>query len=55
MFTRDRHDALTEADMILGRWTNGQLLQVQYDGKGPYVVLESNEKKYIDTKTLALK
>ena len=55
VFTRDRHDALTEADMILGRWTNGQLLEVKYDGSGPYVVLDSNEKKYIDTKTLALK
>ncbi len=55
VFTRQRHDALTEADMILGRWTNGQLLEVQYDGSGPYVVLDSNEKKYIDTKTLALK
>jgi branched-chain amino acid transport system substrate-binding protein len=56
VFTRDRHDALTEDDMILGRWTNGKLLQVHYDaGKGPYVVLDSNEKKYIDTKTLTLK
>ena len=55
VFTRDRHDALTEADMILGRWTGGQLLQVQYDDGGPYVVLETNEKKYIDTATLALK
>lgn len=55
VFTRQRHDALTEKDMILGRWTNGQLLAVKYDGKGPYVVLDSNEKKYIDTKTLALK
>lgn len=56
VFTRDRHDALTEEDMILGRWTNGKLLQVYYDAsKGPYVVLDNNEKKYIDTKTLALK
>ena len=55
VFTRDRHDAITEEDMILGRWTNGQLLEVKYDGKGPYVVLDSNEKKYIDTKTVALK
>lgn len=55
VFTKDRHDALTEADMILGRWTNGKLLQVQYDATGPFVVLDSNEKKYINTKTLALK
>ena len=55
VFTRDRHDALTEDDMILGRWTNGELLQVQFDDGGPYVVLGDGEKKYIDTKTLALK
>lgn len=55
VFTRDRHDALTEDDMILGRWTNGKLLEVKYDGGGPFVVLESKEKKYIDTRTLALK
>lgn len=54
VFTKDRHDALTEADMILGRWTNGKLLQVHYDSKGPHVILDSNEKKYINTKTLAL-
>jgi branched-chain amino acid transport system substrate-binding protein len=56
VFTRDRHDALTEADMILGRWTNGKLLQVHYEsGKGPYVMIDANTKKYIDAKTLALK
>jgi branched-chain amino acid transport system substrate-binding protein len=55
VFTRDRHDALTEDDMILGRWTNGKLLEVKYDGTGPYVVPEANKKRYIDTKTLALK
>lgn len=55
VFTRDRHDALTEDDMILGRWTNGQLLQVQYDESGPFVVLDNKKKKYIDPKTLALK
>lgn len=55
VFTRQRHDALTEEDMILGRWTDGQLLEVKYDDSGPYVVLDSNERKYIDTKTLKLK
>ena len=55
VFTRDRHDALTEDDMILGRWTNGELLQIQFDDGGPFVVLGDGEKKYIDTKTLALK
>ncbi len=55
VFTRQRHDALTEDDMILGRWTNGKLLEVKYDGSGPYVVQDANKKSYIDTKTLALK
>ena len=55
VFTRDRHDALTEDDMILGRWTNGELLQIQFDDGGPYVVLGDGEKRYIDTGTLALK
>lgn len=55
VFTRQRHDALTEDDMILGRWTNGKLLEVKYDGNGPYVVQDANKKSYIDTKTLALK
>lgn len=55
VFTRDRHDALTEEDMVLGRWTKGKLLQVHYEtGKGPYVILDSGEKKFINTKTLAL-
>ena len=55
VFTRQRHDALTEDDMILGRWTKGKLLEVKYDGSGPYVVLDTKKKSYIDTKTLALK
>ncbi len=55
VFTRQRHDALTEDDMILGRWTKGKLLEVKYDGSGPYVVQDASKKSYIDTKTLALK
>ena len=55
VFTRQRHDALTEDDMILGRWTNGELLQIKYDSGGPYVVPGDGKKRYIDTKTLALK
>ena len=55
VFTRDRHDALTEDDMILGRWTDGKLLQVRYDDGGPHVILAGGDKKYIDTRTLALK
>lgn len=54
VFTKDRHDALTEDDMILGRWTGGKLLAVQYDGKGPYVVLDDGAQKYINKETLAL-
>ena len=55
VFSRQRHDALTEEDMILGRWTNGELLQVMYDGSGPHVVTGDGKKRYIDAKTLALK
>ena len=37
VFTRDRHNAVTEEDMVMTRWTNGKMLEIKYDDKGPYV------------------
>jgi hypothetical protein len=55
VFTRERHDALQEEDFVLGRWTNGKLLQVHFDQEGPYVMLDGGSKRYIDKATLALR
>jgi branched-chain amino acid transport system substrate-binding protein len=54
VFTRERHNAVSEEDMIIARWTNGKLLEVKFDDRGPYVEIDPNTKKYIDKKTLAL-
>ena len=54
VFTRDRHNAITEEDMIMTRWTNGKMLEIKYDDKGPYVDIDQNTRKYLDKKTLAL-
>jgi branched-chain amino acid transport system substrate-binding protein len=55
VFTKTRHDALQEEDFVLGRWTNGKLLQIQFDAEGPFVVLEGGAKRRIDKATFALK
>jgi len=54
VFTRDRHNAITEQDMIMARWTNGKLLEVKYDDKGPYVDIDETTRKYIDKRNLTL-
>lgn len=54
VFTKERHNAITEEDMIMTRWTNGKLLEIKYDDKGPFVDLDENTKKYIDKKNLTL-
>jgi branched-chain amino acid transport system substrate-binding protein len=54
VFTKERHNAITEEDMIMTRWTNGKLLEIKYDDKGPYVDIDEKTKKYIDKKNLAL-
>jgi branched-chain amino acid transport system substrate-binding protein len=52
VFTKERHDAfLWNEDFILCRWTNGQLLQVYFDQKGPYVMPSEKVKKYINKQT----
>jgi len=55
IFTKDRHDAITENDMIMTRWTNGKLLEIKYDNNGPYVEIDEKTKKHVDKATLALK
>ena len=54
VFTSDRHNAITEEDMIMGRWTDGKLLEVKFDAKGPYVEIDDKTKKYIDKTSLKL-
>ncbi len=54
VFTKDRHNAITEEDMIMTRWTNGKLLEIKYDDKGPFVDIDDKTKKYIDKKNLNL-
>jgi branched-chain amino acid transport system substrate-binding protein len=52
VFTVKRHNAfIWDQDFILCRWTQGKLLKVMFDAKGPYVMLDANTKKYIDKKT----
>lgn len=55
VFTRERHNALTEEDMLLTRWTDGKLLQLQFDGVGPYIQTANGTKRYMDTATGLLK
>jgi hypothetical protein len=45
---------VTEEDMIITRWTNGKLLEVKFDSKGPYVEIDASTKKYIDKITMKL-
>ena len=54
VFTRDRHNAVTEEDMVMTRWTNGKLLEIKYDDKGPYVAIDAQNKKHLDKANLNL-
>ena len=54
VFTKERHNALTEEDMIMARWTDGKLLEVKFDAKGPYVDIDEKTKKYIDKSNFKL-
>ena len=52
VFTAERHNAfIWDQDFILCRWTQGKLLKVMFDAKGPYVMLDDSTKKYIDKKS----
>ena len=54
VFTKERHNAITEEDMIMTRWTNGKMLEIKYDEKGPYVDIDEKTRKYLDKKNMAL-
>lgn len=54
VFTREHHNAVTESDMIITRWTNGKLLEVKFDSQGPYVEVDERTKKYLDKATMKL-
>jgi branched-chain amino acid transport system substrate-binding protein len=55
VFTHERHNAMTEQDMIVTRWTDGKMLEVKFDDTGPYVQIDANTKKHIDKATMKLK
>jgi branched-chain amino acid transport system substrate-binding protein len=55
VFTHERHNAMTEQDMIVTRWTGGKMLEIKFDDTGPYVEIDANTKKYIDKATMKLK
>ena len=52
VFTRERHNSLTESDMILTRWTNGKLLEVEFDSIGPYVKIDNGIRKNLSEELL---
>ena len=54
VFTRDRHNAVTEEDMVMTRWTNGKMLEIKYDDKGPYVEIDAQNKKHLDKANMKL-
>jgi len=54
VFSRERHNAVTQDDMIMARWTNGKLLQIYRDDKGSYVEPKEGVRRYLDPKTMAL-
>ena len=45
---------MTEEDMVMTRWTNGKLLEIKYDDKGPYVEIDAQNKKHLDKANLNL-
>jgi branched-chain amino acid transport system substrate-binding protein len=54
VFTRDRHNAVTEEDMVMTRWTNGKMLEIRFDAKGPFVQIDENVKKHMNKTTMDL-
>ncbi len=54
VFTKTRHNAVTEEDMIMTRWTDGKLLEIKFDDKGPYVQPDANTRKYLDRSNMKL-
>jgi branched-chain amino acid transport system substrate-binding protein len=54
VFTKTRHNAITEEDMIMTRWTDGKMLEIKYDDTGPYIEIDEKTKKRLNKATLAL-
>lgn len=54
IFTKTRHNAITEDDMIMTRWTDGKMLEIKYDATGPFVQVDEKTIKRLNKKTLAL-
>jgi branched-chain amino acid transport system substrate-binding protein len=54
-FTRQQHESFSERNMMIGRWTAGKYLQIQFDQTGPYITKVPGQKVYMDPKTFALK
>ena len=54
VFTRDRHNAVTEEDMVMTRWTGGKMLEIKFDATGPYVETDARTKRYLDKSSMAL-
>jgi hypothetical protein len=40
--------------MVMTRWTNGKMLEIKYDDKGPYVEIDAQTKKHLDKANLNL-
>ena len=53
VYTKERHEAfIWDQDFFLCRWTSGKLLKVNFDEKGPYVMIPpSGKKRYVNKKT----
>jgi len=54
VFTKDHHNAMTEDDMIMCRWTDGKLLQIGYEGGKPVVMIDAQTKRMLDPTDLHL-
>jgi branched-chain amino acid transport system substrate-binding protein len=54
VFTKDRHNAMTEDDMIMCRWTDSKLLEIGYEGGKPVVMIDAQTKRMLDPTDLHL-
>lgn len=54
VFTRERHNAITENEMIMCRWTDGKLLEISFDAGQPTVMIDAQTKRKLDHSNLQL-
>lgn len=54
VFTKDRHNAVTEDDMIMCRWTDSKLLEINYDSGKPFVMTDASTKRMLEPVALGL-